>query len=291
MNAVAEINTMHATVAVIIPVFNRVQLLGRALVSVYAQTLLPDEVCVVDDGSTDGAEAYIKEKFPQVIYHYQSNQGVSAARNTGVAATKSHWLAFLDSDDEWLPGKLRAQMDALRKQANHRLVHCDEIWIRRGTRVNPGRKHQKGGGLLFERCLALCVISPSAVVLERELLSELGGFDESLPACEDYELWLKVCSRYPVLYVDEPLLRKYGGHEDQLSSKYWGMDRFRVQALDKLLNSGTLDLKQELATKTMLIRKSKILMNGAVKRQNTELAGKYSSLIARHSVSTQDDKK
>lgn len=282
---------MRPSVAVIIPVFNRVHLLGRALASVYAQSLPADEVCVVDDGSSDGVEEYIKANFPQVIYCYQSNQGVSAARNTGVAATESHWLAFLDSDDEWLPGKLQAQMDALRKHGDHHLVHCDEVWIRRGTRVNPRHKHQKGGGQLFDRCLALCVISPSAVVLERELLGELGGFDESLPVCEDYDLWLKICSRYPVLYVDEPLLNKYGGHEDQLSSKYWGMDRFRVQALDNLLSSGTLGRQQELATKAMLIKKSKILVKGAMKRDNTQLADKYSSLIARHSGRIQDEKK
>ena len=269
--------------------FNRVQILGRALESVYAQTSAADEVCVVDDGSSDGVREFVEENFPEAIYCYQHNQGVSAARNRGVAVTTSSWLAFLDSDDEWLPGKLEAQLDALTEQDQYRLVHCDEIWIRRGVRVNPMNKHQKGGGDLFDRCLPRCVISPSAVLLERSLLSECGGFDESLPACEDYDLWLRICSRYPVLYLEQALLRKYGGHEDQLSSKYWGMDRFRIQALDKLLKSGTLKREQALAARAMLVRKSKIMMNGASKRANTELAQKYRRLIENYSVGAEEE--
>ncbi len=280
---------MSPTVAAIIPVFNRVRLLGRALDSVYAQTSPADEVCVVDDGSSDGVREFVKENFPEAIYCYQHNQGVSAARNRGVAATTSSWLAFLDSDDEWLPGKLQAQLAALREQDQYRLVHCDEIWIRRGVRVNPMNKHQKSGGDLFARCLPRCVISPSAVLLERSLLSECGGFDESLPACEDYDLWLRICSRYPVLYLEQALLRKYGGHADQLSSKYWGMDRFRIQALDKLLRSGTLKREQALAARAMLVRKSIIMMNGARKRDNTELAQKYRRLIGNYSVGAEEE--
>ena len=280
---------MVPTVAAIIPVFNRVQILGRALESVYAQTSAADEVCVVDDGSSDGVREFVEENFPEAIYCYQHNQGVSAARNRGVAVTTSSWLAFLDSDDEWLPGKLEAQLDALTEQDQYRLVHCDEIWIRRGVRVNPMNKHKKGGGDLFACCLPRCVISPSAVLLERSLLSECGGFDESLPACEDYDLWLRICSRYPVLYLEQALLRKYGGHEDQLSSKYWGMDRFRIQALDKLLRSGTLTREQALAARAMLVRKSKIMMNGASKRANTELAQKYRRLIENYSVGAEEE--
>lgn len=282
-------NIMIPTVAAIIPVFNRVQILGRALKSVYAQTSPADEVCVVDDGSTDGAREFVEKNFPEAIYCYQRNQGVSAARNRGVAITTSSLLAFLDSDDEWLPGKLQAQLDALTEQDEYRLVHCDEIWIRRGVRVNQMNKHQKGGGDLFQRCLPRCVISPSAVLLERSLLSESGGFDESLPACEDYDLWLKICSRYPVLYLEQALLRKYGGHKDQLSNKYWGMDRFRIHALDKLLRSGTLKREQELAARAMLVRKSKIMMNGASKREKTELAQKYRRLIEKYAAGAKEE--
>lgn len=278
-------NTAYVNdVAVIIPTCNRVSTLGRALDSVYAQTLLADEVCVVDDGSDDASDEFIRRNFPQVNYLYQENRGVSSARNAGVGATHSNWLAFLDSDDEWLPQKLEQQMDALRQNPEYRLVHCDEYWIRRGVKVNQMDKHQKTGGDIFQRCLPLCVISPSAVMLQRSLLEELGGFDETLPACEDYDLWLRVCCHYPVLYVEQALLNKYGGHDDQLSHQHWGMDRFRVQSLHKLLCSSILDEQQAQQAKSMLIEKSEILKNGAVKRDNEETASFYQRLIEEYSA-------
>lgn len=276
---------MTPSVAVIIPTFNRRHCLGRALDSVFAQTLAPTEVCVIDDGSRDGTEALVRRNFPSVRYLYQANRGVSAARNAGIAATGSEWLAFLDSDDEWLPQKLERQfalLDSAKGKPDHPLIHCDEIWIRNGVRVNPMVKHEKAGGRLFNRCLPLCVISPSATLLQRSLLDEVGLFDESLPACEDYDLWLRICSRFPVLYVNEPLLRKYGGHADQLSRRYWGMDRFRVRALDKLLSSAVLDTEQRRAARAMLLNKSEILINGAGKRDNRDLAEACQALLNKY---------
>lgn len=274
---------MNDSVAVIIPTYNRVATLARALESVYTQSRQADEVCVVDDGSIDGTEALVKDRYPNVVYIKQENSGVSSARNSGVEATTSNYLAFLDSDDEWLPKKLETQLSALQAQPTFRLVHSDEIWIRNGKRVNPMDKHRKRGGELFSDCLSLCVISPSAVVLERALYVELGGFDESLPACEDYDLWLRICSREQVLYIDTPLLRKYGGHEDQLSRQHWGMDRFRVQSLIKLLNSGVLTDEQERLAGVTLLQKAKILRNGAAKRGKTESAEYYEQLLVDHS--------
>lgn len=270
---------MSDSIAVIIPTYNRATTLVRALESVYGQSRQPDEVCVVDDGSIDSTEALVKESYPNAIYIKQENKGVSSARNTGVEATTSKFLSFLDSDDEWLPNKLEAQLSALQAEPDFKLVHSDEIWIRNGKRVNQMNKHKKRGGDIFSNCLPLCVISPSAVVMQRSLYVSLGGFDESLPACEDYDLWLRICSREQVLYIDTPLLRKYGGHEDQLSRQYWGMDRFRVQSLVKLLDSHILEDEQEqLVTKTLL-EKAKILKNGAAKRGKTESVDHYEQLI------------
>ncbi|PCI77736.1 MAG: glycosyl transferase [SAR86 cluster bacterium] len=270
---------MNDTVAVIIPTYNRVALLGRALESVTTQSRQADEVCVVDDGSIDGTEELVKDHYPDTIYIKQENSGVSSARNKGVEATTSQYLSFLDSDDEWLPKKLETQMSALQAEPDFRLVHSDEIWVRNGKRVNQMDKHRKRGGELFARCLPLCVISPSSVVLERSLYVELGGFDESLPACEDYDLWLRLCSREQVLFIDTPLLKKYGGHEDQLSRQYWGMDRFRVQSLVKLLNTGVLKDEQERLAKITLLEKVEILRNGAAKRGKTESAEYYEQLL------------
>lgn len=270
---------MPQSVGVVIPTFNRAHTLGRALDSVISQTLLPQQVIVVDDGSTDST-ADLVAGYTGVRYLRQENRGVSAARNLGIRHCGCDWVALLDSDDEWLPEKLEVQFGALAENSGHRLIHCDEIWIRDGRRVNAADRHRKRGGWIFEHCLPLCVISPSAAVIEKGLLEEAGGFNEELPACEDYDLWLRVCSRYPVLYVDRPLLRKYGGHADQLSRKHWGMDRFRVQALRDLVVEGRLSESDRQAALASLREKCRVLVNGARKRGNAEVEAEYEALLA-----------
>ncbi len=276
-------SSLSDSVAVIIPTHNRAHTLGRALESVYGQSRPADEVCVIDDGSEDTTRQLVLEQFPQSRYIYQPNAGVSSARNAGVAATESAWLAFLDSDDEWLPTKLERQLAEISHDPACRLLHCDEIWIRNGVRVNPRDKHRKKGGDVFEHCLRECVIAPSAVIWQRSLLEEMHGFDEELPVCEDYDLWLKIGSRYPVAYVDEALLNKFGGHEDQLSSRHWGMDRFRVRALANLLDSATLTSQQYSAARRTLLAKSEILVQGALKRGNEATATAFQAVIDKYS--------
>ena len=263
--------------SVIIPTHNRVGLLPRALTSIHAQTLPPAEIIVVDDGSTDGTERLMQSEFPGVGYLRQENRGVAAARNRGIREARGEWLAFLDSDDEWLPQKLERQLGALAKNPELFVCHTNEIWIRRGRRVNPMKKHTKHGGRIFSKCLPLCVISPSSVVLHRSILTRTGLFDESLPACEDYDLWLRVSSLFPVLYLEEPLIMKYGGHPDQLSRRYWGMDRFRIQALEKVLGSGTLSPTDQRAAVSELLDKIEVYLSGARKRGKLDEAAAYQS--------------
>jgi glycosyltransferase involved in cell wall biosynthesis len=207
----------------------------------------------------------------------QDQAGVSAARNLGIQTSASEWIAFLDSDDTWMPRKLARQIEALEREPEYPLCHTGEIWIRNGCRVNPMKKHAKAGGWIFRNCLPLCVISPSSAMIRRKLLMDLGGFDPSLPACEDYDLWLRICSRHPVLFLPEPLITKVGGHEDQLSRKHWGMDRFRVRALEKLLGDASLQLSKEdrKAAAETLIAKLEVLENGARKRGKAEAAMDY----------------
>lgn len=259
-------HTPKLDVTVVIPTRDRHDMLRRALASVCAQTQSPRQVIVVDDGSRDDVRSCVTREFPGVECIRQSPGGVSAARNRGIEGAVCEWIAFLDSDDEWLPHKLEQQLSALHAEDSYAICHTDEIWVRGGRRVNPGKRHAKTGGLVFEQCLPLCVISPSSVVIRRALLDDVGGFDESLPACEDYDLWLRLCCRHPVLYVDEPLLVKYGGHPDQLSRRYWGMDRFRIRALEKILESGQLDAKATRATARVLIEKIDVYLAGARKR-------------------------
>ena len=267
-------------ISAVIPTFNRGYCLLRAINSILAQTTPVDEIIIVDDGSDDKTyDLLIKSELfdmpgrvPTIRYLYQENKGVSAARNLGIREAENEYIALLDSDDTWLKNKIERQVSQLKKQNFHwRISHTEEIWFKDGQRINPKKKHKKSGGLIFEKCLPLCCISPSSVLLERTLFEDYGFFDEKLPACEDYDMWLRLCAFEEVLFVDDALTVKYGGHADQLSRVFWGMDRFRVQALEKLLNSGKLSKTQRSQTLEMLIRKIDILLLGAKKREKKEM--------------------
>ena len=262
-------------ISVIIPTWNRAERLGNALQSVFSQSRPPAEVIVVDDGSTDNTREIVHRQFPDARYLFQQNKGVSSARNTGIAAANSDWIALLDSDDHWQPDKLEQHCEQLRAWPDYKICHSDEIWIRNGRRVNPMKKHAKQGGHIFRQCLPLCVISPSAVLIHRDLFNEVGLFDERLPACEDYDLWLRICALHPVLYIDKPLITKTGGHADQLSRRHWGMDRFRIHALENILASNTLDTEIHAAALSTLLEKLAIVINGAIKHGNHALADDY----------------
>lgn len=262
-------------ISVVIPTHDRAHTLERALGSVFDQTHAPAEVLVVDDGSTDDTEGLIRTKYPDCHYVHQDNRGVSHARNRGVRLSRCDWVAFLDSDDEWLPGKLAAQIQTLAEHPKHQICHTEEIWVRNGVRVNAMKKHAKSGGHIFRQCLPLCVISPSSVMIQRSLFDEIGLFDESLPACEDYDLWLRICARQPVLFLPESMIIKYGGHPDQLSRLHWGMDRFRIQALEKIIDAPGLSPGDRIAVAETLVHKTGILAQGARKRHNREPALRY----------------
>lgn len=274
-------------VSVIIPTYNRAYVLDRALRSVLSQKGASFEVIVVDDGSTDGTRhpersEGARRSFPpeadpppaggggvaalRMTYLYQSNQGPAAARNKGIGRTSGQFIAFLDSDDEWMPGKLAAQLEFFRKNPDYLICQTEEIWIRNGRRVNPMKKHKKYGGWIFEKCLPLCIVSPSAVMMRREFFDEVGLFGESLPACEDYDLWLRASARMPIGLIEKPYVVKYGGHADQRSHQFPVMDRFRIDSLRKLIDSGTLNPDQKEAALGELKRKSEIVAQGALKR-------------------------
>ena len=269
-------------ISVIIPTFNRAHTLLRALGSVLAQSYPASEIIVVDDASVDNTEllikAYAQIKFIKLI----ENRGVSHARNEGIKQASSEWIALLDSDDEWNPDKLAKQVAAAKAYPGVHAFHTNEIWIRNGKRVNPMNKHVKPDGWVYEASLSMCCISPSSILLHRSLLEQCGEFDESLPACEDYDLWLRIFSRYPVKLIDEPLVIKYGGHADQLSRQHWGMDRFRIKALIKVLDSEFLGERERALTVAMLRHKCSIMIKGAQKRSRHESVAKFQSIVNRY---------
>ncbi len=272
---------MPSNVSAVIPTWNRAEQVSRAVASVLAQTRPPEEVIVVDDGSTDGTAERLADEHPSVTVLHGEHRGVSAARNRGIEAARGDWIALLDSDDTWLPEKLEAQLGALAEAPKHRLCHSDEIWIRDGRRVNPRRRHAKRGGAIFRHCLPLCAISPSSAVIQRSLFADVGLFDETLPACEDYDLWLRVCSRWPVLYVDRPLVVKHGGHADQLSRTVPALDRYRIRALVKILEEDCLGAEDRAAAVETLRAKIDVYGAGARKRGRLEEAAQLDELRRR----------
>jgi len=266
-------------ISVVIPTYNRVESLSRALNSILTQIEKPDEIIVVDDGSTDNTAELIKNHFPDVRYIFQKNNGVSAARNVGIEASNYDWIAFLDSDDEWMPHKLIEQKKHILESPNYQFCHTEEIWMRNGKFVNQMKKHKKSGGHIFDKCLPLCVISPSSVLMKKSLFEEVGLFREDLPACEDYDLWLKICAKQAVGFVEKPSIIKHGGHEDQLSKKHWGMDRFRIKSLVKILEDDLLKEEYKLSAIQMLQKKLGIFLNGAKKRNNMTDVTYFESIL------------
>lgn len=270
------------TISVVIPVYNRPQELKRAVESILIQSVSVNEVIIIDDGSTDATPDVIQSLQLQhsiINSIHQTNKGVSAARNQGINIAKSDWIAFLDSDDEWLDNKIDVFTKHIKQYPDCQLFHSDEIWIRNGVRVNAMKKHKKRGGLIFKHCLPMCVISPSASIIHKSLFDNVGLFDESLPACEDYDLWLRICHDTPVCFSEELLIKKYGGHDDQLSAKYWGMDRFRIMAIHQLLQHTELNDQDRQDAINMLCKKIKILLNGAKKHNNEVIIEQFKPIL------------
>ncbi len=270
-------NTSEPLISVIIPTYNRARVLSEAIDSVLSQNYAGFEVIVVDDGSTDNTQSLLKRYGTQITVIHQSNRGVSAARNRGARESNGGLIAFLDSDDLWLPGKLSTQAAFFRSRPDALICQTEEIWIRNGRRVNPKHRHKKPSGWIFEPSLALCLVSPSAAMIRRELLEEMGGFDESLPACEDYDLWLRISCRYPVYLIDTPLIVKRGGHDDQLSRQP-SLDRYRITSLYNLIESDRLSADQCRAAEKTLVEKCRIYAGGCLKRGRTREADYYQNL-------------
>lgn len=267
---------------VIIPTYNRAEVLQTAIDSVLKQTYKDFEIYIVDDGSTDDTQLLLEKyrKISNVHIHYQTNRGVSSARNLAVHNSKNEWISFLDSDDLWLPNKLELQTEYLKKHPHIRFLNNDEIWVRNGIRVNPKLKHQKSNENIFQRSLDFCLISPSTVIMKRDLFLECGCFDESFTVCEDYDLWLKILVREEIGFSNEQVTIKNGGHEDQLSTKFAAMDYWRIKSLVKLYQANEkLSQLQQEQIKNVLVKKSEILLRGYLKHNNQKAFDEISEML------------
>ncbi len=263
-------------VSVVIPTFNRSHLLLRAIDSVLSQSYKNVEIIIVDDFSSDHTVEMVKHFFKErqfekfKLIENEKNYGVSYSRNQAIKESGGDYIAFLDSDDEWLERKLERQMDFFKINSQVALVHGEEIWIRNGVRVNQKKIHQKFGGQIFLKCLPLCIISPSAALVRKDILQEFDFFDEQYIVCEDYDLWLKITSKYEVGFISDPIIKKYGGHEDQLSNKFFAMDFYRIKSMFRIYEDYNLSKENKSKVAQEIIKKSEVLLNGYIKHNNME---------------------
>ncbi len=248
-------------ISVIIPAYNRVNSLARAIESVLDQTHKVAEIIVIDDGSTDATSEVVKV-YEDVLLLRQKNMGVSSARNNGIMMASSEWIAFLDSDDTWHRDKIAKQVALHKKEPQLKFSYTDEKWIHKGKETTLSKKSAKSGGDIFAESLSECTIASSSTIVKKSLLTSVGLFDESLEVCEDYDLWLRILSEHEIGLVDEKLITKYSGHDDQLSMQYWGLDRFRVRGLEK-----HLDGSHDVIVRKELIVKYELLLKEALKHE------------------------
>jgi glycosyltransferase involved in cell wall biosynthesis len=280
---------MEKFVNVIIPTYNRSALLQKAIDSVLNQTHVNLELIVVDDGSDDDTGAlldrYKKKSAKKILVIHQNNKGPAAARNRGISESSAEYIAFLDSDDWLHPEKIGLQLAVMDENIGSLISHTQEIWYRDGMLLNQKIKHRKQSGNIFDRCLDLCAVSMSTVMLKRQLIEQVGVFDEDLPCCEDYDYWLRVSAKFPFLLIDKALTYKDGGRADQVSSIHrTGMDRYRIRAIAKILDSGELSASQYRMALHELEKKCTIYGNGCIKHNRSEEGEYYLALSAEYAA-------
>jgi len=217
------------TVSVVIPAYNVEDYIGRSIDSVLAQTCLPDEVIVVDDGSTDNTAGIVKKYGQQVHYIYQPNAGLSAARNTGIKTANSEWIAFLDADDEWLPEKLQLQLELLKqnKELFWASCNCTVHYCRTKKQCinnEPGKteellKGQKFFSSCFEAMNNGISMVPSTMIVKRQVFEKAGLFQNGLVYAEDVDMYWKIGYLWPrVGYVDQSLAVYYAQRPESLTA-------------------------------------------------------------------------
>ena len=271
---------MEKFISVIIPTYNREHRLKNAIDSLLAQTYPYFELIVVDDGSEDNTSELVASYDEEIVYIRQANKGPAAARNRGIQAARYNMIAFLDSDDRFAADKLQAQITAMQEKPSYLVSHTEEIWYRHGRILNQKKRHKKRSGYIFRQSLELCAVGMSTVMMHREVFERYGFFDEEFPCCEDYDLWLRVSAEQEFLLIDKPLTLKDGGRVDQLSSIYrMGMDKYRIKAIMKLLESGRMTEDQRQLAERELERKCMIYGKGCIKHGKTAEGEYYLGLL------------
>ncbi|MCK4305695.1 MAG: glycosyltransferase family 2 protein [Candidatus Eisenbacteria sp.] len=292
-----------ARVTVIVPTHNKKEPVAEALRSVLSQTFRDFEIVVSDDGSTDGTPLHLlrmlgaqpdaleilsrmsptsikpfSHAFSQngvtVQYHYGSNRGLSAARNRGIRSARGDYIAFIEAEDEWQREHLEVQMAFLESHPDARLCRVAERYVKDG-KPRKNRNTSTASGWIFEAALEASPMSTSALLAHRSCFASCGAFDENLPACDEYDLWLRFAARYPIYYIpDGPIVTRKSARGDG-SSRTWSWDRFRVYALEKAFQSGHLSPNQRFMVAQEIVRKCERLVQGFRRQRSDERSNFY----------------
>jgi GT2 family glycosyltransferase len=235
-------------VSVIVPAYNASQTIRETIDSILAQTLTDFELIIVDDGSTDDT-AFIISGFTdeRIQYFYQPNNERSAARNQGITLAKASYIAFIDADDLWLPGKLERQVALLKKKPELGLVYCDVFHFDGHTGENIFRYSQEAklhhGRVAWQFLLNENFIQSPTPIVRKEVLQDVGLFDPDLIPVEDWDMWFRIARKYPINFVNQPLARyrvcHYRVNElDSHHQRYLSTLRFLDKTCQKLLSEG-----------------------------------------------------
>ncbi len=281
-------------VSVVIPHYRRYEMLSEAIKSVVAQSYGCWEIIVVDDGSPEEEWSNwlsINKKEltglgqdTKISYFGMNHCGLAGVvRNFGVEQAKGEYIAFLDSDDLWLPTKLESQINYLNSHPEFEWVHAREIWDRAGKVISQSKQRHAHEGDIFNDALVKCIIGPSTLILKKELFKRMGGFSKEFEIAEDYEFWLRILAYCPVGYVDEPLVVKRAGDWQQLSSKYDQITPFHLKGLESFLawsESDTLLVQKREAAKKEYQHKIEIYIKGCLKRDKRKEARFWEEKLA-----------
>ena len=281
---------MRPKVSVIIPTYQRGYLVGQAIESVLAQTYADYEIIVIDDASTDNTMVVLDGFKDRIkIIHLEENRSVGAARNAGILASQGDYVAFLDSDDLWVSEKLRKQIDLFRTNTNIGLVYSDFSYFDENG-IEPSTSFEKNGGgkrgTIHRDVFMGGPISTLTATVRRTCLDKVGLFDETLPACEDLDMWLRITASYQVDFVNEPLslyrfspnqLHKYEGREKTLLGRLGARKKAYMKSYDiRHLDRTILDkcfFNEYLELALIYIEENKMLAARQVLNQYAQMRG------------------
>ena len=222
-------------VSVILPTYNRASLIGRAIKSILNQTFNDFELLIIDDGSVDDTEKVVKTfADTKVTYKkHEENKGAAAARNTGIHLARGEFIAFNDSDDEWMPEKLERQIKKFSEvNSNIGVIYCGYIAVSQQTNREIFRSTPMEKGKIYPRILQGCITGTFTPLIKQACFEKVGLFDETLPSCQDWDMWIRISEYYEFDFISDILVKMYI-HGSQISTNLEAKIEGKERILEK----------------------------------------------------------